>query len=238
MNELTWEQEQDINEYLAWKIDNDWATKGHAVMPQTMVKETEVYTIEELEAIGWSVHETALQNVREWNWECWEPSQFTDDIKTWLPEEWPLFDLQDSTLEWSTNPNWIRGKGSIDLVAYMRHFKLCNKYRALWYALTELRLESYASVSFGFGASTSLDDLEREIDYDIDGLEHDSPRYVKLMDQLTALERDIDNYMDDIETRLLKNLRAEQDYQYSDEYAKETIEAYELRFTEDGEIYH
>lgn len=36
-NELTWEQEQDINDYLTWKIDNDWKEKGHTIMARSTI---------------------------------------------------------------------------------------------------------------------------------------------------------------------------------------------------------
>lgn len=236
MSELTWEDEQDINEYLAWKIDNDWATKGKSIMPQTMVKETTTYTLEELEALSWNVHKKALQKVREWNWESWEPQFYTDDIKSFIGEEYPLFDLTERTLEWSTNPTWIEAEGDIDIYAYMRHFGLHRKYVSLWYALNNLTSEKYIGVKFGNGISIDVHELRLDIDY-IDDLEYQSPRYVKLQAQVTAVADHMENYIDGMSSKLLSNLSAEEDYQGSDEYAKETIEAYELRFTEDGDIY-
>lgn len=237
MSELTWEQEQDINGYLGWKIDNDWATKGHTIMPQTMIEETTVYTIEELEALGWSVHETAMIKVREWNWESWEPSFYSDDVKSFIGEEFSLFYLEDHTLEWSTDPNWIHGKGSIDILPFMKAHKLCNKFRSLWYLIRTEGIHVDAPTCFGFGydLQTDLSDLRDETEYFVT---YNSARYWKIDGEINRLRCLIDAYMDEMETRLLKNLRAEVDYQYSDEYAKETIESYELRFTEDGEIYH
>lgn len=239
-NELTWEDEQDIAQYRIWKIDNDWATaKGYALMPQTIVKETTVYTLAELdENFSWSVHEKALSNVKEYEWEGWEPSWYTEDITMFIENEFKLFELTQSTLEWGTNPNFVRAKGDIDLREYMKAQKLHIKYRSLWHALTVHGLESSFQVSFGYGDSTDLHDLERGIDCDIDGLKYDSPRYLKLIGQVRQLEGDIDNYLDGIESRLLGNLRAEIDWRWSDEFAKEEAEAHELVFTEDGELYH
>lgn len=237
MSELTWEQEQDINEYLGWKIDNDWATKGHTIMPQTMIEETTVYTIEELEALGWSVHETAMIKVREWNWESWEPSFYSDDVRSFIGEEFSLFYLEDSSLEWSTNPNWIHGKGSIDILPFMKAQKLCNKYRALYYAISFYCLDMSIATAFGCYVEDNWYELEREIRW-TDDIARNKKRLALIQGQLEALQGDVEAYMDEMGTRLLKNLRAEVDYQYSDEYAKETIESYELRFTEDGDICH
>lgn len=207
-------------------------------MPTTHVRETTVYTLAELEALGWSVHEKAIQQLIEWSWEGWEPSFYSDDVAYFVKYEYKLFDMQRTSLEWSTNPNWIKAKGDIDLVDYMKDQKLCNKLRSLYYALTVHGLETCIGVSFGMGEDVDLNDVERGIDYDIDGLKYDSPRYLKLMDQLKELAKDIDNYMGAIEDRLLSNLRKEIDWQCSEEKAKEDAESHELVFTEDGDIYH
>lgn len=237
MNELTWEDEQDIAQYHIWKIDNDWHAKGHTVMPQIIVKETTVYTLAELdENFSWSVYEKALANVKEYEWEGWEPSWYTDDITMFIKDEYPLFDLSPSTLEWGTNPNFVRAEGDIQLVAYMRYHKLCNKWRALYYALTTYNVRDYVGVSFDKGQDVDLADTADEIAWEMPGDATD--RYTLIKAQLTALETDIQNYVDGIESRLLGNLSAEIDWRWSDEFAKEEAEAHEIVFTEDGDIYH
>lgn len=220
-------------------------------MPTTVVKETTVYTLEELEALNWTVHNKAVNKVLEWCWEGFEPEFITDDMATVMETDFPLFKCHQRSyrtmsgktgytpeIEWSTNPNWVRAKGDIDLRQYMKAEKLHTKYRALWYAIDVLRLESTVGVSFGYRESVSLSDLERDIDYEIEGLKYESPRYNKLISQVRALEGDIDNYLHGIQYRLLNNLRLEMDYRSSEEYAKEEIEANEIRFTEHGNIYH
>lgn len=220
-------------------------------MPQTIVKETTVYTLAELEALGRSVHEKAIQNVIAYEWQDFEPDFVTEDMATVIECEFPLFKPQQRSyrtmsgktgyspeIEWSTNPNWVRAKGDIDLREYMRAEKLHRKYRALWYAIDVLRLESHVGVSFGYGESPDLENLRRDVDYDIDTLKYGSARYWKLHGQIDRLEQDIDNYMSAIKDRLLSNLRAEMDYRCSDEFAKEEAEAHELVFTASGSIYH
>lgn len=206
-------------------------------MPQTIVKETTVYTLEELEALGWQVHEKALQNAREWAWEIWEPQWYTEDITYFIEEEFKLFDLDTKSLEWSTNPNWIKAKGDVNLVDFMRDQKLCNKYRSLFYAITQLGCESVVLATFGNGVTVDMESLDRDIDY-LDEVEYQSPRYFRLKQQMVDLRDDISTYVDNMWTRLLKNLRAELDYRSGDEYAKETIEANEIVFTAEGVIYY
>lgn len=221
-------------------------------MPTTMTKEKTVYTFDELdEHFDWSVQEKAIQNVLTWEWEGFEPEFITEDMATVIETEYPLFKCHQRSyrtmsgktgyspvIEWDTNPNQVRARGDIDLRQYMKAQKLHTKYRALWYAIDVLRLESYVGVSFGHGESVDLHDLERCIDWDIDGLTQGSPRYNKLIEQLRALECDITNYLNGIASHLLKNLRAEMNWRCSDEFAKEEIEAHEFVFTEDGDIYH
>lgn len=221
-------------------------------MPTTITKETTVYTLEELdENFDWNVYAKAIDSILLYVWEGWEPEFVTEDMTTVIETEYPLFSCHQRSyrtvsgktgytpeIEWSTNPNWVRAKGEIDLRQYMKAQKLDRKWRSLWYAIDVLGLESCVVCSFGYGESPDLEDLRRGVDYDIDNLKYDSARYWKLHGQIDRLEADIRYYLDGIESHLLRNLRAEMDYRGSEEFAKEEAGALELVFDEDGDIYH
>lgn len=255
MSELTWEQEQDINDYFAWQIDNDWATaKGYALMPSTIVKETTVYTLAELdENFGWSVHEKALSNIKEYEWEGFEPSFLTEDIVYCISEDFPLFELDQRSyqtvsgktdyrphLYWGMNPYTAEAKGTVDVARFMRKMKLCGKYALIWAIMRKHGLVNFsAPVAFGSGMSdrADLSDLRSDIEY-CDETVYKSPRGLKIEAQIEALEGEIEGYVGEIYSAVIKHIKAEDDYRCSDEFAKEEAEAHELVFTEDGDIFH
>lgn len=216
-------------------------------MPQVMNKETTVYTLEELETLGWSVREKAINNVLTWEWEGWEPSWFTEDLINDMDYHAPLFELQQRSrrgkhteyeLEWDLDRLWIRAKGSIDAERFMRDQKLRNKYRALWYVMSVYGLDQSVGVQFGYGSDEAdCEDLLSDIET-VEGYEYQSPRWLKVQAQLVCLQDDIDGYVEMLHSALLKNMRAEYDYRCSEEFVKEEIEAHEFKFTEDGDIYH
>lgn len=252
MNELTWEQEQDINAYLTWQAENDWQSKGATLMPITMVRETTVYTLEELEALGWRAHEKAIDNVLQWLWEGFESEFITEDMATVIEMDFTLFECNRRSyrtmsgktgytpeIEWSTNPNWVRAKGSVNVARFMRERKLRNKYRLLWEGIKAYfsSISPDASVGFGHGrdGECDLSDLLSDLKYSD---WYKGERLARLEQQIAALAGEIDSYAGEIESRLLSNLRAEMDYRESEEFAKEEAEAHEFVFTEEGDIYH
>lgn len=221
-------------------------------MPEviTVTKETTVYTLAELEALNWSVYEHAIGKVIEWGWEGFEPSNLTEDLVYNLAENFPLFELHQTTeryasgkerkrpyLYWDMNPLSCEAKGDIDIREYMKAEKLCNKFRALWYAVDTLGCNETIGVSFGNGQEVDLYDLQRQIDYE-DSIAQPSARYDLICKQVEALEGDIQNYVDGVQSAIIKQLRAEEDYLSSTQFAKDEAEAMEFRFTEDGDIYH
>lgn len=253
-NELTWEDEQDINDYLTWKIDNDWATaKGYATMPTTIVKETTVYTLEELdENFGWNVYEKAIENALTWAWEGFEPSFLTEDLTYMIKEDFPLFEIDkrsyrtvsgktgyEATLYWGMNPYSAEAKGTVNVARFMQHFKLCNKYRLVWTLMRKHGLDLDAPVAFGSGRDDDADlsDLQHDIEY-CDDTVYKSPRGQKIDAQIEALQAEIEDYVGEIYTKVLEYIRLEDTYRCSDEFAKEEAEAAELTFTEDGDIFH
>lgn len=214
-------------------------------MPQTIVKETVVYTLEELKTKDNAAYEKAVEKVQEWNWQGWEPSLVTEDLVSMIEYQFPLFYLQGGstrksgqTLFWDTNPYHAEAKGSVNVQAFLEGKKLRNKYRSLWYALKTYGINLDLAVSFEYGVdSDSQYDLHREVEY-IDDIESGSPRYVKIGDQIDALIADIDGYVGEVHDAVIKYLRAEEDYRSSREFAIEEAEALEMVFTEEGAIFH
>lgn len=219
-------------------------------MPSTITKETTVYTLAELETLSWSAHEHAISKIIEWNWQGFEPSNVTEDLVYNLTENFPLFELHQTTerygngkerkrpyLFWDLDRYTCEAKGDIDIRQYMKAQKLCNKFRALWYAVNTLGCNETIGVSFGNGKDVDLWDLQRQIDYE-DSIAQPSARYDLICKQVEALEKDIQNYVDGVQSAMVKHLRAEADYLSSTQFAKEEAEAMEFKFTEDGDIYH
>lgn len=206
-------------------------------MPELIVEETIVYTLEELKEWFPCAYDTAIQNVNEWSWEGWEPQWYSDDIEQYVKSEFPTFYMERTSLEWSTNPNWIHAKGSINVAEYMKSQKLCNTYRSLWSIMRIHELNADVPVNFGFSYAEQVDmgDLFDEVDYFVT---YNSARHKKIEGEIVRLRFHIHEYMDSIEDRLLSNLSAEIDYQWSDEKAVEDADAYELKFTEEGDIFH
>lgn len=206
-------------------------------MPELIVRETTVYTLEELKELFPHAYDKAIEKVIMRSWEGWEPQWYSDDIEQYVKSEFPTFYMERTSLEWSTNPNWIHGKGSINVAGYMRSQKLCNAYRSLWSIMRTHELNADVPVNFGFGYGQQVDmgDLYDEVNYFVD---YDSARYRKICDEIDRLRANIHKYMDSIEDRLLSNLSAEIDYQWSDEKAVEDAEIHEFKFTEEGEIFH
>lgn len=247
-NELTWKDEQDIAQYHIWKIDNDWHTKGYALMPTTIAKETTVYTLEELEALGWSVHKKAIENILTYEWKGFEPSFLTENIVYSIGEDFPLFELNQRRegktyrpyLFWGMNPYTAEAKGTVDVARFMTQMKLRNKYRLVWEIMRKHGLVNFsAPVAFGSGMSdhADLSDLQSDIEY-CDETPYKSERGLKIEAQITALEGEIEGYVGEVYSVVIKHIRLEDDYRSSDEFAKEEAEAHELTFTEDGDIYH
>lgn len=220
---------------------------------QTIVKETTVYSLAELqEQFGERVYEDALSNVYEWVWEGFEPEIVTEDMAYMIGEDYPLFELAQTSyrtgngktgyrpdLYWDMNPYSAEAKGSVDVARFMAHFKLRRKYALLHTLMSKYGLNLSAPCSFGSGRSKEVDlsDLQSDIEYE-DDTEYQSPRYYKIVEQIDALEKEIEDYIGQIYSFVLKHLRDEEDYRSSEEYAKEEAEAAELQFTESGCIYH
>lgn len=218
-------------------------------MPATIVKETTVYTLAELEELNWRAHEKAIEKILTRSWEWWEPSDLTEDLVYNISEDFPLFELQQTRegysngkeryrpyLFWDMDRFSCEAKGEINIRQYMKTQKFCNKYRALWYAVDTLDCDETIVVSFGNGRDVDLHDLQRQIDYE-DSISQPSARYDLLCKQVEALQDDIQSYVDDIQSAVVKHMRAEYDYRYSTEFAKEEAKCHEWTFTEDGEFY-
>lgn len=218
-------------------------------MPETIIEETTVYTLAELETLfGCNIHGKAIENVMEWLWEGFEPEIITEDMAYMIGEDFPLFELGQvrrgyngkgemtyrPNLFWEMNPYTAEGKGTVDVVKFMTERKLRNKYRLLWEIMRKHEINLDAPVAFGCGCSDDCDlsDLQSDIECNI---ECDTE---KVQRQITALEGEIEAYVGEIYSFVLKHLRAEDDYRSSREYAKDEAEAQEFKFTESGRIYH
>lgn len=218
-------------------------------MPELAVVETTVYTLAELEELfGASVHQKAVNKILEYAWEGFEPELVTEDMAYMIGEDFKLFDMDQITqgyythkskelkhrtrphLFWDMNPYSAECKGSVRVYDFMVEKKLRNKYRLLWTILKRNDIHFDAPVAFG--KEVDLYDLQSDIECNIEC------DYDKLQKQLDGLAGEIDAYVDEIYSFVLKHLRAEDDYRSSEEYAKEEAEALELKFDEDGDIYH
>lgn len=221
-------------------------------MPETIVKETTVYTLAELETMGWEVHEKAIENIITWGWEGFEPSFITDDMANMIGEDFPLFELGQTRactsggkdfyrpdLYWNMNPYTAEGIGAVAVARFMTDRKLRNKYRLLWEIMRKHGLDYDAPCAFGSGRSDDCDlsDLRSDIEY-CDETTYQSPRERKIEAQIVALEGEIEAYVGEIYSFVLNHLRAEDDYRSSREFAKEEAESLELKFTKSGVIYH
>lgn len=223
-------------------------------MPETIIEETTVYTLAELETLfGCNIHGKAIENVMEWLWEGFEPVIITEDMAYMIGEDFPLFELGQvrrgyngkgemtyrPNLFWEMNPYTAEGKGTVDVVKFMTERKLRNKYRLLWEIMTKHGLSTSAPVTFGCGSSDDCDLSDLHSDAETcDDTVYKSPRGLKLEAQVEALEGEIEAYVGEIYSFVLKHLRAEDDYRSSREYAKDEAEAQEFKFTESGRIYH
>lgn len=221
-------------------------------MPQTMVKETQVYTLAELQdSFGYSVYEKAIENVTTWVWDGFEAENVTDDLVYIIGEDFPLFELGQTrerhgnkeryrpNLFWDMDRNTAEAKGAVAVARFMTELKLCNKYRLLWAIMRKHGLDLDAPVAFGSGRADNADlsDLHSNIEY-CDETVYKSPRGQKIEAQITALEGEIEGYVTQIYSAVLKQLRAENDYRCSEEFAKEEAESQEFQFTQSGSIYH
>lgn len=213
-------------------------------MPQTIVTETVVYTLSELKELDPSAYQDALGNVKEWSWECFEPSIFTGDLKMWIAEDYKSFDLDEHTLEWDMDQMWIHAKGHVSVQDFLIEHRLRNKYRLLWSVLKANDIHFDIECSFGYGRNRRGDngyancgEFQGELDW-VDGIADDQARYSKMVAQVDALEKEIEGWMSQIHDRLRETMRAERDGRWEDEYAIEEADALELKFTEEGEIFH
>lgn len=222
-------------------------------MPQTMVRETQVYTLAELEdSFGYSVYEKAIENVITWIWDGLEPEMVTEDLVYVIEEDFPLFELGQTRqrvsngkefyrpdLWWDMNHHTAEAKGTVAVAHFMIAMKLCNKYRLIWAIMRKHGLDLDAPVAFGSGRNDDADlsDLQSDIEH-CDETVYKSPRNQKIEAQIEALEGEIEGYVSEIYSAVLKQLRAENDYRCSEAYAKEEAEAQEFQFTESGRIYH
>lgn len=223
-------------------------------MPQTMVKETLVYTLAELQdSFGYSVYEKAIDNIMTWVWDGFEPEMVTEDLTWMIGEDFPLFELgqirrgQNGKGETTYHPNlfWdmdrhtAEAKGTVVVARFMTKRKLCNKYRLLWEIMRKHGLDLDAPVAFGHGRDDDADLSDLHSDAETcDETVYKSPRGVKLEAQINALEGEIEAYVGQIYSAVLKQLRAEYDYRCSEAFAKEEAEAQEFKFTQSGSIYH
>lgn len=225
-------------------------------MPALMVKETTVYTLAELEeTFGSSVHEKAIDKVLEYAWEGFEPEFVTEDMANMIKEDYPAFEIDQVKqgyysgnklkqscrphLYWDMNPYSAECKGSVAVAKFMTEKKLRNKYRLLWSIMRKHGLDPDAPCSFGTGRSEDADlsDLQSDIEY-CEGDRMTDLRLSKIEAQIESLEGEIEDYIGEIYSFVLEHLCAEDEYRSSEEYAKEEAEALELKFTEDGDIYH
>lgn len=219
---------------------------------QVLVKETTVYTLAELqEQFGERIYDKAIDNIISQEWECFEPEIITEDMAYCIGEDFPLFEMAQSRIRtgskdrhrphlyWDMNPYSAECKGTVDVERFMRANKLRRKYALLAAIMRKYGLNQEVGVGFGIGSAGDCDlsDLVSEIEYESD-IDYDKPRYAKLLAQIEGLQADIDNYVSNIYSWVLKYLREEEKYRSSEEYAKEEAEALELQFTEEGRIYH
>lgn len=219
-------------------------------MPELAVVETTVYTLAELEELfGASVHEKAVNKVLEWAWEGFEPEFVTEDIAYMIGEDFKCFDMDQCKqgrngkgettyrphLFWGMNPYSAECTGSVRVYQFMIDKKLRRKYALLWAIIKKWDIHHDAAVAFG--KDVDLDDLLSDIE-SYDDTDYKPKRYANVQAQLKGLEGDIYDYVNEIYSFVLNHLRAEDDYRSSEEYAKDEAESMELKFEEDGSIYH
>lgn len=214
-----------------------------------MVKETEVYTLAELKALDDGSYETAIEKVTELMSEWFEPSTYTEDMEYTIEYDFPLFELfkgsgkdkwRNQTLFWGMNPNHVEFEGDIEIKRFMTERKLRNKYRSLWYVINTYFAFPSVGVSYGKGRDITLEDIESDVIYHLEltYAQQSEPRFTKIEAQLRAMEGELEDYVGEIASKLLEDMRLEEKYRWSEEYAVEEADVHEFKFTEDGKIYH
>lgn len=146
----------------------------------------------------------------------------------------------EAEIYWSTNPDWLVFAATIDVPIFMRAMKMAGKYRALYVAATRGDIDASVSIN-GRGDHGTI-----EAEYTgvhpgysryIDGQwVSDSPRMQRIEAQLSILEDALEDAYSDLCGEWIRSIVADIDYQYSDEYIRESLEnCYtEAMFCEDG----
>lgn len=218
-------------------------------MPTTMVRETTVFTLAELKALDDGTYETAIEKIQTLCWEWFEPDTYTEDLEYQLDENFPVFELtkgsgkerwRGQTLFWDMDRMTVEFEGDIDIKRFMTERKLRNKYRSLWYVLDTYFVSPSIGVSYGKGRDIILDDIRYDTVYHLEltYAQENQPRYTKIEAQITAMENELEDYVGEIASKLRENMRLEQKWRWSEEYAVEEADVHEFKFTEDGKIYH
>lgn len=231
-------------------------------MPTTLVKETTVYTLEELEEYNYSAYEKAIQKILELAWESsydrwtWEVESLVD----WVDSESLLGIVKKSRFNskgkqyyepifhFNTYPYSLEFEGYINLENFMLREKgrkdkpLYLIYKSLYHGFTKLNIQNDANFKVTGSNDDpyfeeSIGDIEDTIIACYKDREITAQQKDKMLDQLSEISNLVWAYVDEWHSKLLKAIREQDSYWNSEEFAKEEAEAVELRFTEDGRIY-
>lgn len=211
---------------------------------KTLTKTVEAYTLEELKDLDdrGRAYDKALEAVKVW------ANDDGGDHCTWITEclnmildqEEPVADV--SMDGWDYDRNNAEITGYIHVGEFMAANKLNGKYRAFAYGIKTWREEVFDTY-FSFDTDKQHDfddlfvdeflpDLERYTDLK----EDDRRRFDLIASQIAAVGKAIDTYISMLVGKVKEQMRAEIEYRYSDEFAKEEAEAHEHLFTENGAL--
>lgn len=211
-------------------------------MPQQITKTTTVYTFVELEE---DVKEKVLDRYREWNaGDEWWFENMTDMSE---PAEEYTFKAQANDAGIHMSRFYFSGfynqgdgagfDGSVDYEEYIRANKLGNKYRCL---LRHVERD-------GGGLSLRSDDRwgfsmrVEDADHFFDAYDDTARAWAssdKAEEQVAELVDEIQQHAIELASDFYQQLEREYEYLTSDEQVIESLDANEILFTEDGNIYN
>ena len=206
-------------------------------MPQVI--EVTTYSLEELEPMAGRVYARALEQVRQ-------QANAGGDYCSWISEylQWRLEEEEIGTYtrgDWDYDRGYLYFSGDVDVRAFMAQKKLRGHYRAFWHLLKPggvfdwtFHVDSEKSTDFGADfVDKYADDLYRYSDL----AEEEPARYALILRQLAGVGDALQEYLAELGSALLTQMRAEIDWRYSDDFAQQEAEQLELRFLANGDIF-
>lgn len=166
-------------------------------------------------------------NVQDSWWYESELDYFADQLLAAAGFEVKAKDIHFSV--YSGQGDGLSFSGSVNFLAFLRHFKACNAYRALYCALKNGNATLYGKVE---NTSRYYSMVYYQDTYINDDLP--AKQYALLCEQAEQLERYIEDKAGDLAHDLYKMLEKLYEWETSEEAVKETIEINDYRFTQSG----